>query len=145
MSGNAGGNDAGGGGGRSSKQDAMQVAKREKRMKLQKAMECFRKVRWGAVAAALCTVVGSDGWVQCRWQAQKIIRSPHATRKDLEEGVEYLNAAVAMRPTNGRYYFARCGRLAGGHVADCQPAHRECSAAQGELPTLHGRVPAGVL
>ena len=38
------GKDAAAGGGEG-KKEAVQVAKREKRMKLQKAMECFRKVR----------------------------------------------------------------------------------------------------
>jgi len=85
-----------------SKKEAVQMAKREKRMKLQKAMECFRKVGVGHVKPHAWWML-----TELRPQAQKIIRSANATRKDLEEGIEYLNAAVSMRPTNGRYYFAR--------------------------------------
>ena len=53
------------------------------------------------------TLAYRPGAVVAYTQAQKIIRSQNATHKDLEEGIEYLNAAISMRPTNGRYYFAR--------------------------------------
>ena len=60
-------------------------------------------------------------------QAQKIIRSPNATHKDLEDGIEYLNAAIAMRPTNGRYYFARY--VVSMAIPCCHNTHRHLLSA----------------
>lgn len=75
----AAGSGAGAGGG---KKEAVQMAKREKRMKLQKAMECFRKVRVRqARIAATRRGRACHSWPvpQCRCAAQQTYFVPVAS------------------------------------------------------------------
>ena len=88
-------------------QEQSLVAKREKKMKLQQAMECFKA-------------------------AFDIVRTA-TTRRELMEGIELLKAAISMRPSVGRYalHRFRCGFKSFIRGAVSDPRSRGCYSVLG--------------